>query len=64
MERVKRILGELKFSRSRISKRMKHIDKRISHFNTVLQDLKGKREDNTKPIEIVDDDEYDDFKKS
>jgi DNA-binding PadR family transcriptional regulator len=39
MERVKRILGELNFSKSRISKRMKHIDKRISHFNVVLRDL-------------------------
>ena len=64
MERVKRILGELNFSKSRISKRMKHIDKRISHFNVVLRDLERKREENTKPIEIVDDDEYDDFKKS
>jgi len=64
IERVKRILGELNFSKSRISKRMKHIDTRISHFNVVLSDLKSNREKNTKTIEIVDDDEYDDFKKS
>ena len=64
IERVKRILGELNFSKSRISKRMIHIDKRISHFDAILSDLKSKREENTKNIEIVDDDEYDDFKNS
>jgi len=64
IERVKRILGELNFSKKRISKRMVHIDKRISHFEALKNDLESKRKENTKPIEIVDDDEYDDFKKS
>jgi len=64
MERVKRRLGELKISKSRISKRMDHIDKRISQFEVLLNDLQVKRKKNTKPIEILDDDEYDDFKKS
>jgi len=64
IERVKRILGELNFSKNRISKRMDHINKRISHFEVLLSDLKSKREENTKTIEIVDDDEYEDSKKS
>ena len=64
IERVKRILGELNFSKSRISKRMKHIDTRISHFEILLNDLKVKRKENTKTIEIVDDEEYEDSKKS
>jgi len=64
IERVKRILGELNFSKNRLSKRLDHIDKRISHFEGMLRDLKSKRKENTKTIEIVDDDEYDDFKKS
>jgi DNA-binding PadR family transcriptional regulator len=64
MERVKRILGELNFSKNRVSKRLEHIDKRISHFEGLLNDLKSKRKDNTKTIEIVDDDEYDDFESS
>lgn len=64
IERVKRILGELNFSKSRISKRLEHIDKRVSHFEGLLNDLKSKRKENTKTIEIVDDDEYDDFEKS
>ena len=63
IERVKRILGELSFSKSRISKRLDHIDKRISHFEGLLKELKNKRKMNTKTIEIVDDEEYDDFKK-
>ena len=64
IERVKRILGELNFSKTRISKRLEHIDKRISHFDVVLSDLKSKRKENTKTIEIVDDDEYEASKKS
>lgn len=64
IERVKRILGELNFSKSRVSKRLEHIDMRISHFEALLNDLKNKRKENTKPIEIVDDDKYDDFKNS
>jgi len=64
IERVKRIVSELNFSKSRISKRLDNIDKRISHFNVVLSDLKSKREENTKTIEIVDDDEYNKVEKS
>jgi DNA-binding PadR family transcriptional regulator len=64
IERVKRILGELNFSKSRITKRMDHIDKRISHLEELLSDLQTKRETNTKTIEILDDDEYIDFEKS
>jgi len=64
IERVKRILGELNSSKSRISKRLDHIDERISHLEALLNDLKSKREENTKTIEILDDDEYIDFEKS
>ncbi|MFX1288338.1 MAG: PadR family transcriptional regulator [Promethearchaeota archaeon] len=63
IERVKRILGELNFSKSRISKRLDHINKRISLFEELLNDLKNKRKENTKTIEIVDDDDYNNFKK-
>ncbi len=63
IERVKRILGELNISKSRVSKRMEHIDKRISHFEGLLNNLKTKRKENTKTIEIVDDDDYNAFKK-
>ena len=64
IEHVTRKLGELKFSKNRISKRLDHIDKRISHFEELLKALNSKRKENTKTIEIVDDDEYDDFEKS
>ena len=64
IERVKRILGELNFSKSKIAKRMDHIDNRISHLEELLSDLQTKREKNTKTIEILDDDEYIDFEKS
>ena len=58
IERVKRILGELNFSKTRITKRMDHIDKRISHLDELLSDLQSKREKNTKTIEILGEDEY------
>jgi DNA-binding PadR family transcriptional regulator len=64
IERVKSILSELNFSKSKITKRMEHIDKRISHFEVLLNDLKNEREKNTKTIEIVDEDEYNDFEES
>ena len=64
IERIKRILGELNFSKTRITKRMDHIDKRISHLDELLSDLQSKREKNTKTIEIVGEDEYSDFEKS
>jgi DNA-binding PadR family transcriptional regulator len=64
IERVKSILSELNFSKSKITKRMEHIDHRISHFEDLLNDLKSKREKNTKTIEILDDDEYSDFEES
>ena len=58
IERIKRILGELNFSKTRITKRMDHIDKRISHLDELLSDLQSKREKNTKTIEILGEDEY------
>ena len=64
IERVKRILGELNFSKNRVSKRLEHINKRISHFEGLLNNLESKRKENTKTIEIVDDDEYNNFEKS
>jgi len=64
IERVKNILSELNFSKSKITKRMEHIDDRISHLEDLLNDLKSKREKNTKTIEIVGEDEYNDFEES
>jgi DNA-binding PadR family transcriptional regulator len=64
IERVKSILSELNFSKSKITKRMEHIDDKISHLEDLLNDLKSKREKNTKTIEIVGEDEYNDFEES
>ncbi|MFX0076802.1 MAG: PadR family transcriptional regulator, partial [Candidatus Hermodarchaeota archaeon] len=61
IERVKGILNELKFSKNRISKRLEHLDKRINHFEDLLDVLKDKREQNTRTIEIVDEDDSEDF---
>ena len=61
IERVKSILHELKFSKNRISKRLEQFDKRISQYEETLNQLQTKRKANTKTIEIVDDDDYNDF---
>ena len=63
IERVERILSELNFTKKRLSKRLEHIKDRITHFEGILEDLKSKRENNTRTIEILDEEEYDDFKK-
>ena len=63
IELVERILSELNFTEKRLSKRLEHIKDRITHFEKILEELKNKREKNTRTIEILDDDEYDDFKR-
>ena len=62
IERVKRILGELDLSKHRLSRRLKEIDKTLSEYKVLLNNLKKKREENVKIIEIVDDeDDFENF---
>jgi len=61
IERVERIVNDLKFSKERISIRLKEIEKEIKTYNEILEELKKKRNANTKTIPIVDDDEYENF---
>ena len=61
INRFKRIINELEFSKERISIRLEEIDKEIERFNKILKDLIEKRERNTKTIPIVDDDEFYNF---
>lgn len=59
--RVERIISDLKFSKERISIRLDEIEKEIKKYMKILEDLKKKRNVNTKTIPIVDDDEYENF---
>ncbi|MEE9378122.1 MAG: PadR family transcriptional regulator [Candidatus Lokiarchaeia archaeon] len=61
IERVERTLSDLKFSKERISMRLEEIEKNIKINMEILEDLKKKRNINTKTIPIVDDDEYENF---
>jgi len=61
IERVERIVNDLKFSKERISIRLKEIEKEIKTYNEILEELKKKRNANTKTIPIVDNDEYENF---
>lgn len=61
INRVEKIIKDLKFSKERISTRLKEINSEIEKYGEILKDLKVKREMNTKTIPIVDDDEYENF---
>ena len=61
IERIEKILNDLQFSKERISMRLGEIEKEIKKYKDILEDLKKKRNANTRTIPIVDDDEYENF---
>ena len=61
IRRVERIVKDLKYSKERISNRLDEINKGLERYETILKNLKNKREANIKTIPIVDDDEYEKF---
>jgi len=61
IRRVERIVKDLKYSKERISNRLDEINKGLERYETILKNLKNKREVNIKKIPIVDDDEYEKF---
>ncbi|MFW9881602.1 MAG: PadR family transcriptional regulator [Candidatus Thorarchaeota archaeon] len=61
INRIERIIKDLQYSKERISIRLEDISKEIEMYESILQDLKFKRDANTKTIPIVDDDEYEKF---
>lgn len=61
INKLERIIKNLKFSKERITIRLEEINKEIEDYENILKDLKIKREINTKTIPIVDDDEYEKF---
>ena len=61
INRVEKIMSDLRFTKERLSTRLEEIDKEIEKYGEILKDLKVKRETNTKTIPIVDDDEFENF---
>ncbi|MFW9971385.1 MAG: helix-turn-helix transcriptional regulator [Candidatus Odinarchaeota archaeon] len=61
INRIERIIHDLQFSKERISIRLEDINKEIETFKEILKNLKRQREISTKPIPIVDDDEFERF---
>jgi DNA-binding PadR family transcriptional regulator len=61
INRVEKIINDLKFSKERITLRLEEIDNELKKYEKILSDLKLKRDTNTKTIPIVDDDEYENF---
>jgi DNA-binding PadR family transcriptional regulator len=61
INRTERVIHDLKFSKERLTARLEEIDKEIKKYENILKSLKIQREENTKSIPIVDDDEYERF---
>ena len=61
INRIKRIIDELELSKGRITIRLDEIGKEIEKYKMILNDLIQKRDENTKTIPIVDDDEFYNF---
>ncbi|MFW9784634.1 MAG: PadR family transcriptional regulator [Candidatus Heimdallarchaeota archaeon] len=58
INRLERILKELKFSKRRLVHRLEEIDIEIESYQKVLDNLKNERDQKAKTIPIVGDDEY------
>ncbi|MFW9828526.1 MAG: PadR family transcriptional regulator [Candidatus Thorarchaeota archaeon] len=61
IKRIERILNDLAYTKERLSARLNEIDNEINKYKQIIEDLKIKREKNTKSIPIVDDEEYENF---
>jgi hypothetical protein len=61
INRIERIIKDLKYSKERISIRLEQINNDIEKFESILEDIKTKRDASTKTIPIVDDDEFENF---
>ena len=61
IERLERIIRELKHSKMRVSRRLEEIESRLKNYEDLLEDLKNKRTENAKTIEIVEDKEFENF---
>ncbi|TXT64836.1 MAG: hypothetical protein BAJALOKI3v1_160038 [Promethearchaeota archaeon] len=57
LERIERRVEELRNYKERLSNRIDSLDQQITHYEAVLKELKKRREQEAKPIPIVEDDE-------
>ncbi|MFX1236139.1 MAG: PadR family transcriptional regulator [Promethearchaeota archaeon] len=61
IERVQTLLMRLKKARDRFANKIKDLDSKIEKHETILEELKKGRREKAKPIEIVDDDDFENF---
>ncbi len=61
INRIEKIVLDLKFSKERIEARLEELNNEIKTYEDLLKNLKKQRDENTKSIPIVDDDEYERF---
>jgi len=59
INRLERIINDLKFSKKRLKHRLGEIEKEINRYVELKEKLKRERDKNAKTIPIVDGDEYD-----
>lgn len=60
IEHIEGIINQLKHRKKIFEDRLDKINKDIDEYNSTLKDIKEKRK-NAKPIEILDDDKYDNY---
>ena len=58
IKRLERIIDRLTVAKMRLSDRLDELDKRISNYKALQEELTRKREQNMKDIPIVDDEEF------
>ncbi|MFX0024192.1 MAG: helix-turn-helix transcriptional regulator, partial [Candidatus Hermodarchaeota archaeon] len=61
INKIEKIIQDLKFSTERIVARLEELNNEINKYEDLLKKLKKERDENTKSIPIVDDDEYERF---
>jgi DNA-binding PadR family transcriptional regulator len=61
INRIEKIINDLKNTKERISARLHEINNEIDQYRQILENVKIRREKNTKSIPIVDDEEFESF---
>jgi len=61
IERLRNVIQDLELSKQRLTRRLDEIDRRLTEFKSLQEELERKRDQNTKIIQIVDDEEFNRF---
>lgn len=57
LEKIKRIISQLKRRKNQLNRRLENVNQEISDYEEILDKIRKRREEEAKPIPIVEDDE-------